>query len=105
MSVTPADVLAFLGQPEDAGTVGLPEHIATATAMVKAYTRGRGFLGPDLVEDDVKAVIVSSAARLHRNPTLDRTQTAGPFTHTPGVFNGWTLPELAVLHRYRTRAQ
>ncbi|MCM3554002.1 hypothetical protein M3697_02585 [Janibacter melonis] len=105
MTVAPADVLAFLGQPEDAGAIGLPEHISTATAMVKAYTRGRGFTDDGEPQGDVRAVIVSSAARLHRNPTLDRNQSAGPFTHAPGTFNGWTLPELAVLHRYRTRAQ
>lgn len=104
MTPTPADVLAFLGQPEDAGAIGLPEHITTATAMVRSYVRDNGFLGGEPTED-LAAVIISSAARLHRNPTLDRTQTAGPFTHTPGTFHGWTLPELAILHRYRRRAQ
>ncbi|WP_338538181.1 hypothetical protein N5P18_15690 [Janibacter terrae] len=100
-----SDVLAFLGQPAGAG--GDPQiqsHLDATTAMVRAYVRDNGFLDGDPA-DDLAAVIVSSAARSYRNPTHDKDQTAGPFTHTPGLFNGWTLPELAVLHRYRTRAQ
>jgi hypothetical protein len=99
------DVLAFLGQPAgEGGDAQVQSHLDTATAMVRAYVRENGFLGGEPTED-LAAVIISSAARLHRNPTLDRTQSAGPFTHTPGTFNGWTLPELAILHRYRRRAQ
>lgn len=100
-----ADVLAFLGQPAgEGGDAQVQSHLDTATAMVRAYVRDNGFLG-GLPGDDLAAVIVSSAARSYRNPTLDTQQTAGPFTHSPGLFKGWTLPELAVLHRYRTRAQ
>lgn len=103
--VTASDVLTFLGTPEAGQDVAqVNAAITTAQAMVKAYTRGRGFLY-NQPEDDVAAVIVSCAARLYRNPTLDRSQTAGPFTQQPGVFAGWTLPELAILHNYRVRAQ
>ena len=105
MIPAPSDVLAFLGQPAgEGGDAQIASHLTTATAMVRAYVRDTGFDG-DMPADDLAAVIISSAARSYRNPTLDRTQTAGPFTQTPGTFNGWTLPELAVLHRYRTRAQ
>lgn len=105
MIPAPSDVLAFLGQPAEEGEdPQIQSHLDTATTMVRAYVRGNGFLG-DSPADDLAAVIVSSAARSYRNPTHDKAQTAGPFTHTPGLFNGWTLPELAVLHRYRTRAQ
>ncbi len=37
------------------------------------------------------------------NPTNRGSSTVGPFSETPGVFNGFTLPELAVLHLYRRR--
>lgn len=107
MVPTAADVLTFLGESiEEGQDVSQVEAvIATAKAMVKAYTRGGGFMaGGTIPESDVEAVIISCAARLYRNPSLDRNQTVGPFQTSPGVFNGWSLPELAVLHRYRTRA-
>lgn len=104
MIVLPADVLAFLGQPtEGADTAALVSHINAATLMVKAYTRGGGFTNGE-PSDDVAAVIVSCASRMHGNPTNDRQQSMGPFQTSPGVFNGWTLPETAVLHQYRKRA-
>lgn len=100
------DVRAFLGLPagEGADDAQIQGHIDSATLMVKSYVRGNGFDigGP---ADDLAAVIVSSAARSYRNPTLDKQQTVGAFAHSPGIFNGWTLPEIAVLHRYRARAR
>lgn len=98
-----ADVLAFLGE-RDADAAQVDAHVHTATLMVKAYTRGRGFTG-GVPAEDVAAVIVSCAARLYRNPTLDRSQQVGPFQTAPGSFHGWSLPELAILHNYRRRAQ
>lgn len=78
------------------------------TVFVRAYVRGNGF---DTVtgepNDDLAAVITTAAARLSANPTLNRqiSATAGPFTQaaSPGVLDGFTLPELAVLHLYRRR--
>lgn len=105
MNVFPADVLAFLGQPtEGADTAALEAHINAATVMVKAYTRSGGFDVAGDPVDDVAAVITSCAARMHANPTNDRNQGIGPFQTSPGIFNGWTLPERAVLHQYRRRA-
>jgi len=46
---------------------------------------------------------VSACARLTDNPQLAREESIGDFSITRTVFNGWTLPELAVLHRYRRR--
>lgn len=99
------EVLAFLGEHTWTATdlAQVESHVHTATMMVKAYTRGAGFPGGEPAED-VAAVIVSCAARLVRNPTLDRTQTVGPFQTSPGTFQGWSLAELAVLHTYRRRA-
>lgn len=108
---TPQDVAAFLGRPDDPTVLALAaEHLPAVTHMVKAYTRDRGFdpLGGE-PGDDLAAVIVSSSARLVANPehTIDQTVIAdeNTFTTRPGIFNGWTLPELAILHRYRKRAQ
>lgn len=100
------DVVAFLGGPVEGHDVAQIEtHIRVASMMVKGYTRGRGFDEDGTPADDVAAVIVSCAARLYRNPTLDRNQTAGPFQTSPGIFNGWTLAELAILNNYRVRAR
>ena len=100
-----ADVAAFLGRSGDAATVTLAEtHLPVVLAMVKAYTRGRGFTDGVPV-DDLALIIVSSCARLVVNPEHTVEQTTGPFSIRQAVFNGWTLPELAVLHQYRKRAQ
>lgn len=100
----PVDVVAFLGRTGDATALALAEaHLTVVTAMVKAYTRDKGFTA-DVPGDDLAAVIISATARLVANPEHTIEQTTGPFSIRHGVFNGWTLPELAILHRYRKRA-
>ena len=97
------DVAAFLGRGGDSDVTALAEaHLPIVTAMVKAYTRDKGFDG-DEPGDDLAAVIVSSTARLVANPEHTVEQTTGPFSIRHGSFNGWTLPELAILHRHRKR--
>ncbi len=99
------DVARFLGRPGEAKTVDLAnEHLPIVTQMVKAYTRGRGFGSDGVPALDVTAVIVSATARVVNNPESTIEQTAGQFSTRYGVFNGWTLPELAILHRHRKRA-
>lgn len=101
---TVSDVLAFLGQQAEAG--GDPQvqtHLDSTTQMVRAYVRDRGFVN-GIPGDDIAAVIVSATARAVRNPSQDTWQRAGSFSHRPGLFDGWTLAEYAVLHRYRRRA-
>lgn len=104
MQPTVDDVAAFLGK-RDAGTFELASaHLPVVTAMVKAYTRGRGFTDTGEPADDLALVIVSSTARLVTNPEHTITQTVGQLSVRQAVFDGWTLPELAVLHNYRRRA-
>ena len=105
MMPTADDVAAFLGRSGDAATVALAhEHLPVITAMVKAYTRARGFVD-GVPGDDLAAVIVSATARSVANPEHTISQETGPFSIRQGIFQGWTLPELAILHRYRKRAQ
>lgn len=81
--------------------------VALATALVRSYTRGNGFttvLNGQKVEqiaDDIAAVIDMVAARIEANPDL-LEQRSGPFT--TAAFQGFLLPELAVLNRYRVGA-
>lgn len=71
--------------------------------FVKGYKRGRGFLlEADGVEDDIRAVIITATARLATNPSqVEREQADG--WSAVGSFNGFTLPELFVLYKYRRR--
>jgi len=101
--VTGQQVADFLGRGDDTQLVALAgEHAAVITAMARAYTRDRGFLGTEPFED-VAAVIVTAAARLVANPE-QVPNTSGPFS-VAGGFTGWSLAELFVLNRYRKRAQ
>ena len=99
-----------LGQVKHRGEVklGRPttvtrDAVAIITAMVKAYTRGRGFVGT-IPAPDVEAVIVTASARFTANPEQVERYQAADYAETPTRFLGFTLPELAVLNRYRKRA-
>ncbi|WP_044080341.1 hypothetical protein [Mycobacterium canetti] len=84
--------------------------IPVITALAKSYTRGRGFDdGPNADEPnaEIAAAITTAAARLAAN-----SRQLNASTTTPDItidkrtfFQGWTLAELAVLNRYRVRAQ
>lgn len=98
--VTGQDVADFLGQGDDEQFVALARQSVTIiTAMARAYTRSNGFddFGPN---DEIAAVITAATARLVANPEQLRVTIGG--VQTDG-FQGWTLAELFVLNRYRTR--
>ncbi|CAN5565205.1 hypothetical protein BH10ACT10_BH10ACT10_19170 [soil metagenome] len=108
MNPVSEDVAAFLGRTGDAATADLADtHLPIVTAMVWAYVRGRGFTNQDPA-DDLALVIVASTARLTANPLMLTQQSSAIDDHSStvrqAVFVGWTLPELAILHRYRRRA-
>lgn len=105
MAPEPADVAAFLGQSGDPAALELATaHLPVVTAMVRRYVRGGGFTAgaPD---DDLAAVIVSATARAVSNPTHAVSIETDDVRIRPGSFDGWTLPELAILHSYRKRAR
>ncbi len=105
MISTAADVLILTGEDvgdEDA-KARAQQALAIAEALVKAYTRGNGFDSFGEPTDDVEAVILWTAARIFANPTGARREELGGYVMTPGSFQGWTLPELAILHSYRRR--
>ncbi|MGW8565168.1 hypothetical protein [Isoptericola sp. NPDC055881] len=101
---TAEQVAAYVGQGEDTTVVALAgEHLPVVTAFVRAYVRGNGFdeLGDPNV--DLGHVIKSACARLVVNPEQAQRFQAGDYSETPAVLNGFTLPELAILHLYRRR--
>lgn len=105
MFPTARDVTDFLGQSSDATIVALAgEHLPFVMEAVRAYTRGSGFTA-GIPADDLGLVIVASTARLAVNPALHRSEWVGDYRVNYGSFAGWTLPEQAILNRYRRRAQ
>ena len=101
---SPDDVAAFLGKSGDAFTLALAEqHLPVVSAMVRAYVRGNGFDDMGNPANDLALVIVASTARLVSNPEHTQGTTSGAFSIRHGIFDGWTLPELAILHGYRRR--
>jgi len=105
MFVLSSDLAAFLGKDQDPNVLDLANaHLPIVTSMVRAYTQGSGFAAAGEPADDIAAVIVSSCARYVSNPTGMLSETVGQFSVRYGVFNGWTLPEPAILHQYRRRA-
>jgi len=103
---TAQQVADFLGRGDDTAAVALAgEHLPIVTAMVRRYVRGKGFVGTVDCDEDVAAVIISSTARLTNNPTMTTFSAIDDAQVRQGTFNGWTLPELAILHSYRARAR
>lgn len=106
---TPSEVVSFMGWPASTpaeAQASVSAAVSVATQAAKAYTRGRGFGVDDYdpeVEEDIAAVITTTAARLASNPTNAKRIEAGSYNTVPGSFDGWTLPELAILHGYRRR--
>jgi len=99
---TGSDVAAFLGRGDDEAFEDLADqHVGLVTQFVKGYTRGQGF-GVGTVEEDVRAVIITATARLVVNPAQVTREEADGWSAL-GSFNGFSLPELAVLHNYRRR--
>lgn len=97
-------VAEYLGRGDEPALVALAgQHLPMVRAAVFAYTRGKGFTTGE-PDDALEAVIISSCARSCTNPQQDKQHTVGPFSVTPGMFSGWTLPELSILHAYRKRA-
>lgn len=79
--------------------------IQVVTALASAYTRGQGFSAGE-PNDDVRAAILSAAARLLRDPSqIVSSESMGPFSVSYRAgFDGWSVAELAALNRYRVRA-
>lgn len=97
------DVLVLLGRDSSELTTA-EQAVSIVTGQIRAYTRDRGFSG-DQPEPDLATVVLTSAARLVSNPESKRIDKVGPFESHYRVSEGWTLPELAVLNRYRRRAR
>lgn len=104
VAATAEQLNTLLGQQVD--TTRLDAVLAVVKAMAATYTRGQGFTNGDPAED-LAAVILTASARLLVNPSQvpHRDRMGAVESDWRGGFIGWTLVELAVLNRYRERAQ
>lgn len=101
---TAEQVAGYLGQGDDPDVVALAgSHLPIVTSFVRAYVRGRGFDEANGPTEDLSAVIVAATARLTNNPEMVRRVNVDDYGASPAVLEGFTLPELAVLHLYRRR--
>lgn len=102
MPVTGQDVADFLGQGTDVSLVALAgEVVPVITAMVKAYTRARGFTAGE-PNEELSAVITTASARMVANPEQIPSKVGS--VEFGGGFQGFTLAETFVLNRYRRTA-
>lgn len=101
-----ADLLKFVGWPITPDLLAqASQHVAIVTAVVRSYTRGRGFaVGGAVCDEAVSAVILSAGARSLDNPAQARRVEAGSYNAVPGSFAGFTLVETLLLNNFRKTA-
>ncbi len=99
---TATDLAAHLQTDVDTATAVLA--LKVATDVVFTYTRGQGFNAvTGAPGDDLAAVVLLVAGRIYTNPAATEMTQIDDYTVRYAAFNGWTLPELAVLNTYRRR--
>ena len=102
-TVTGQDIAAFLQQADNTALVATADPLAeTVTLLAQGYTRGVGFTAGQ-PNAEIAAVITMATARLAAHPEQIPV-SIGTVTWRSGGFNGWTLTELYVLNRYRSRS-
>lgn len=103
MAVTPADLLAFLGQQSDSGLQAQAQRsITVASSVIGAYCRDRHLDGEGNPRPGIDDVVLTVAARLYANPEQINYDSGS--VSMRGGLAGFTLTEQAVLNRYRKKA-
>lgn len=93
---------ALMGR-SGSGTAQAQEALKTVAEFVQSATRGEGFTVAGNPSSDLASVIVTASARLLTNPTqIVRKEIAG-ISVLYQAFDGFTVAERMVLHRYRRR--
>jgi len=93
---------ALLGRSGPATGQG-QEALKTVAEFVQSATRGEGFTLAGNPSSDLASVIVTATARLLTNPTQLSRKEIGEISLLYQAFDGFTLAERMVLHRYRRR--
>lgn len=102
-TTTGATVLTYLGQPTDTTLLAQANlAVATASAAVDAYCRGRQKKANGSNRDGVDEVILTVATRLVSNPE-QIAYDMGSVSMRSGMVS-FSLLELAILNRYRKQA-
>ena len=71
--------------------------------FVRGYTRGQGFNSRGRPNAALRACIVSACARLVMNPEQVRQYSAGNYSESPAILQGFSLIEQQTLNNYRRR--
>lgn len=90
---------------EEVGAEQAQSVLDICTALVKSATRGNGFVN-GIPAEDLRAVILTSAARLWRHPAqIEYGETHGPENiFFRSGFDGFTVAERYAINRYRVTA-
>lgn len=96
-------VLAYLGRGAAPGgaRAQAEQHVDLSARFVRAYVREQPTA---LLNEELLAVIVTTAARSLSNPQGVAGETVGPFTVTRFKPGDLTLAERVTLDRYRVKA-
>lgn len=102
---SPSDLLASIGWASTASNLALAQaQLDLVVEFVRSFTRGAGFdpdSGATFIVPDLKAVILSAAARAIANPTQAKRLEIGGVNAVPAIFDGFTLHEQKILNKYR----
>lgn len=104
--VTAEDLAPLVDQPDQWSAIHAAAQIVNG--LIYGYTRRRYLpLEGEPVPPELRAIALTAALRLARNlaqePVRHYSQNDAIERHE-GAFTGRTLPEQAILHRYRRRA-
>lgn len=98
-------MLAALKRPvSNDARAAVAVHYHMVRLFVMEYTRSRGFNDEGKPAPALLAVIVAGAIRLSVNPEQSVMYSLDGVTIRPAIFQGYTLAEQGVLHRYRRRS-
>lgn len=102
---TGVDVATFLNRRDDELFVQQCNvALELQIEFVAGYTRGRGFEDDQSIPPDLRAVIISSGARLASNPLSLRGENSESYSMASVMDGTFTPLEIVVLNKYRVRA-
>ena len=97
-------VAAYVGARGDGQVEATAEgQLPVIIEFVRGYTRGQGFNSRGRPNAALRACIVSACARLVMNPEQVRQYSAGNYSESPAILQGFSLIEQQTLNNYRRR--
>jgi hypothetical protein len=99
------DVATFLNRRDDEVFIQqCNAALEVQLEFVAAFTRGHGFEDDQSMPGSLRAVLISSAARLAANPLMLRAENSESYAMSSGSDGTFSSLEIAVLNGFRRRA-